>query len=229
MGLDLSVGFGASLRQDDPEAADDLDQRFAGVARVLARHGLAPHVEPSACATWGSQMYGYSGLHYLRRIAAHLDAGLPLPPPGGAGSAQDPVLEAYFEDVQGKRPGLAQRLFGKRPRFARRFDHLIVHSDAEGFYLPQDFPKVLFADDEEVPGGMLGSVPRLLAELERLAVVLGVPDDLHAQSEALWEACEDQGEGEARWEQYGIESFCCVVLREACRASLATGAAVVFH
>lgn len=87
----------------------------------------------------------------------------------------------------------------------------------------------MFADDTKLPGGMLGSTPRLLAELERLAVELGVPDSLHSQSEELWEAADAQGEGEARWERYGIESYSCVVLREACRKSLESGAAIVFH
>lgn len=76
---------------------------------------------------------------------------------------------------------------------------------------------------------MLGSTPRLLAELERLAGELGVPEHLHSQSEELWEAADSQGEGDTRWERYGIESYSCVVLRGACRKSLALGAAIVFH
>lgn len=229
MGLDVSVGFIASLRDLDPDAMGDFERHFAVVGRVLKEHGLPQHVELLACESWSRQMFGYSGLHYLRRIAAHLDAGLPLPPPGDGQSSEDPVLVAYFEDVLGKKQGLMQRLFKKSPRFVRSFDHLILHSDAEGFYLPQDFPNVLFADDTALPGGMLGSTPRLLAELERLAGELGVPEHLHSQSEELWEAADSQGEGDTRWERYGIESYSCVVLREACRKSLALGAAIVFH
>jgi hypothetical protein len=228
VGLDLSVGFIADLRANDPEGAEDFEEYFSFVGLLLKEAGLPQHVEPLECETWSCQMFGYSGLHYLRRIAAHLDAGLPLPPPGNSESSDDPVLAAYFDDVLGKKHGLMQRLLEKHPRFARSFDHLIVHSDAEGFYLPQDFPRVVFADDKKLPGGMLGSVPRLLAELERLAETLGVPEGLHSQSEELWEAADSQGEGDTRWEQYGVESYSCVVLREACRKSLQTGAAIVF-
>ena len=228
MGLNLSVGLIVDLRANDPEGVEYYAQAFSFVGQLLAKTGLPPHVEPVECESWSAQMYGYSGLHYLRRIAAHVDAGLPLPPPGDRNDPDDPVLEAYFDNVIGKKPGLVQRLLGKSPRFARSFDHLIVHSDSEGFYLPQDFSEVLFADDKKLPGGMLGSVPRLSAELDRLAELLGIPDQLHAQSDELWEAADSQGRGGALWERYGVESYSCVVLREACRKSMATGAAVVF-
>ncbi|MBB4133014.1 hypothetical protein [Xanthomonas sp. 3075] len=229
MGLEISVGLIADLRESDPESAEEFAQVFSNVGRVLKVHGLPQHVEPLMCESRSWGMFGYAGLHYLRRIAAHLDAGLPLPPPGQGGGASDPLLQAYGEDVLGKKPALMQRLFNKPPRFARSFDHLIVHSDAEGFYLPQDFPNVLFADEAQVPGGILGSTPRLLAELERLAQVIGVPESLQSDSEDLWEAVDAHGEGEARWQKYGIESYSCVVLREACRKSLESGAAIVFH
>jgi hypothetical protein len=228
VGLSLSVGIIADLKVNDPEAAEDIVECFSFAGDLLADAGLPQHVEPMECEVWDAQMFGYSGLHYLRRIAAHIDAGLPPPSPGDEKSSADPLLEAYFADVLGKKPGLVRRLFKKQSRFARSFDHLIVHSDAEGFYLPQDFPCVLFADDKKLPGGMLGSVPRLLAELDRLAEVLGVPEDLHSQSEELWEAADSQGEGDALWQIYGIESYSCVVLREACRKSLASGSAIVF-
>lgn len=228
VGLDLSVGYIADLRENDPEGTEVFEEQFAFVNLLLQESGLAPHTEPLKCEVWGCQMFGYSGLHYLRRIAAHVDAGLPVPHPGGDDSSNDSVLLAYYDDVAGKTPSLVNRIFRKQARFSRTFDHLIVHSDAEGFYLPQDFPQVLFAEDKKLPGGMLGSVPRLLAELERLAVVLGVPGDLHSQSEELWEAADSQGEGDENWQRYGIESYSCVVLREACHKSLESGAAIVF-
>lgn len=228
MGLDVAVGMLADLGQNDPEGLQSLEVHFESVNEVLAAAGLPRHVEPVDCEPWGRQMYGYSGLHYLRRLAAYLDAGLPLPSPGDRSCADDPVLMAYYDNVTGKRPSLLKRLFHSPPRFARGFDHLILHSDSEGFYLPQDFPQVLVADDESLPGGMLGSAPRLLTELDRLASLLGLPDHLDADSDALWDAAEGQGEGDEGWQRYGIESFSCVVLREACRKSVASGAAIVF-
>ena len=112
-----------------------------------------------------------------------------------------------LRDVLGQKPRWIQRLFGKRSarakqaRFARSFDHLIVHCDAEGFYLPQDFDRVIFADDRKLTGQMLGSVPTLLAELDRLAAALGVPEHLHPQSGALWEAVDSHGEGDELWQR----------------------------
>lgn len=38
--------------------------------------------------------------------------------------------------------------FKSQLEIERRFDHLIVHSDAEGFYVPIEFPDVLYADEE---------------------------------------------------------------------------------
>lgn len=228
MGLTVAVGLIADLRVNDPEGAEHFEAYFSFVGQLLEDEGLPRHIEPLACESWGADMYGYAGLHYLRRVAAYLDAGLPLPPPGDNDSSNDPVLKAYFDDVLGKERGLISRLLGRQPRFARSFDHLIVHSDAEGIYLPQDFPQVLFANNPKLPGGMLGSAPRLLKELNRLADVLGIPEDLDCQSEALWEAADSQGEGDAQWERYGIESYSCVVLREACRTCLQSGAAIVF-
>ena len=228
MGLSVCVGLLADVERNDAEGAGSLREHLAFVDFMLRQEGLPQHVEPTDVESWDAQMFGYSGLHYLRRIAAHIDAGLPLPPPGDDKSSGDEILKAYFASVLNQAPGLLKRLFGKTPRFSRSFDHLIVHSDAEGFYLPQDFPSVLFADDKKLPGGMLGSAPRLGSELERLAIALGIPDTLHSQSEELWEAADSQGEGVMPWQKYGIESFSCVVLREACRKSLATGSAIVF-
>jgi len=228
VGLSLCVGMLAEVREDDAEGASGLEEAFSQANQLLERAGLPGHREPEDCETWDAQMFGYSGLHYLRRLAAHLDAGLPMPVPGTQESDEDPILQAYFNSVVGKKPGILKRLFGKPPSFSRAFDHLIVHSDAEGFYVPQDFSKVLIASDERLPGGMLGSVPRLLSELDRLAAALELPAELDPESEPLWEAADSQGEGDALWERYGIESFSCVVLREACRRSLKTGAAIVF-
>lgn len=91
------------------------------------------------------------------------------------------------------------RLFGSAPEFRREFDHLIVHSDAQGYYLPIEFDEVLFPpSDLAIPGGMVGSAQRL-----------PIPD------------------GET-WQRYGRESFGCVALREGCRIAIASGAALAF-
>lgn len=223
------MGLLSEFEEQDDEAAEEIKTHFEVLNEYLASLHLPTHSEPSKCEVWSSDMFGYSGLHTLRRLAAHLDAGKPLPPPGKGDSSRDPILEAYFQDAVGAPQGWLRKLFGSRSKFQRSFDHLIVHSDAEGYYLPIDFSNVLVLPERyPVPGRMVGSVPRLLDELSRLASALKIPSDLHAQSEALWEAADSSGQGSELWQRYGIESFSCVVLQEGCRASMATGAALVF-
>lgn len=228
MGLALTIGILADLKENDAEGFQVFSSYFSEVNKILAANKLPAHVEPEDIPTWDAEMFGYSGLHYLRRLAACIDSGDGLPGPGDNNSSNDERLEAYFSDVVGKQPGILRSLFWKRPRFRRQFDHLIVHSDAEGFYLPQDFPNVLLADDKLIPGGMIGSTARLRVECERLARILEIPSDIAKDSDELWEAADSQGEGESIWQQYGVESFTCVALLEACNVSLKTRAAIVF-
>lgn len=229
MGLALSVGLLADLKQNDSEGFETFAACFADVNRLLAANNLFPHTEPVDVEPWGAEMYGYSGLHHLRRLAAYIDSGVELPSPGNDDSSKDKRLEAYFANVDGKRSGILSGLLGTRAKFRREFDHLIVHSDCEGFYLPLEFPHVLFADEDlQVPGSMLGSTPRLLAECDRLARVLAIPSNITKDSEELWNAADSQGEGDTIWQRFGIESFTCVALREACWVSMKTGSAVVF-
>ena len=228
MGLALAVGILGDLKESDSEGFDVFRSYFDNVNALLAANGLSPHLEPEDSPPWGAEMFGYAGLHYLRRLAAYVDSGVNLPGPGGENSAEDERLEAYFNDVTGESRGLLKGLFRKRVRFGREFDHLIVHSDAEGFYLPLEFPNVLFGSDDQIPGGMLGSAPRLLIECDRLARILGIPPEITKDSEALWDAADSQGMGEKTWQQYGVESFTCVALREACHQSIKSGAAIVF-
>ena len=109
------------------------------------------------------------------------------------------------------------------------FQHLIIHSDAEGYYLPVEFEDVLIADPSlEIAGGMIGSSHALLKECWELALMLELPPNLSVEDEEVWEAADSQGEGEAKWQRYGIESYTCLGLLQACEASIGTGAAIVF-
>ena len=230
MGLTLVVGALAEAHELDGENAARLEAQFAAVNKALVAAGLPTHSEPTSLAAerrWSGDMYGYSGVHYLRRIAAYVAAGRSLPRPGDDGASDDPVLDAYFAVVDGRAPTLFGRMLG-RPKPARAFDHLIVHSDAEGYYLPLEFRDVIIPDEElEIDGGMIGSSPALLRECERLAKVLGIPPDVTPESDELIEAAESQGEG-AGYLRYGQEVFACVQLREAARHSVESGAAIVF-
>jgi hypothetical protein len=226
VGLSISVGLGTEVREEgDDETLAYLEDQFEVINDLLESFGLPPHREPyelEADQTLSLDTFGYSGIYHLRRVAAHLALGQELPPPGDEGASSDPVLADYYE--------LYDAHLAEGKAAAMRFQHLIIHSDVEGFYLPIDFPEVIHADPSlEVSGDMIGSTQRLLAECLELAAALELPDDLDPESDEIWEAAESQGEGEAKWQRYGVESHTCLALIRACRASVETGAAVVFN
>lgn len=224
MGLALCVGVPSEIRESDPEYVAYFEEQVETVNGVLESFGLPPHEEPFDLEderTFECEMVGYDGLHYLRRLAAHLALGKELPPPGDEDAAGDPVLKDYYR--------IFDASFARGDAAGMPFQHLIVHGDAEGYYLPAEFEDVLIPDASlEIAGGMLGSSHALLRECRELARALELPEDLSLEDEAVWQAVENQGEGGAKWQQYGVESYTCLALIKACEASVETGAAVVF-
>jgi hypothetical protein len=147
--------------------------------------------------------------------------GKELPPPGDDDAGSDPVLKDYYR--------IFDASFGRGQAAGMPFQHLIIHGDAEGYYLPVEFDDVIIPEASlEIAGGMLGSSHALLRECRELAQALELPADLSLEDEALFQAVENQGEGETNWESYGIESYTCLALMKACEASIDTGAAIVF-
>jgi hypothetical protein len=227
MGLVVCVGMLVDLGREDEEGVDQLRGDLNTLNDVLREHGLEEHKEPES-ALWepiSFDMYGYSGLHYLRRLAAHLDTDGLLPPPGDESASEDPVLGGYYERLD-RRSGLLGRFRRAETDSAGGYDHLMNHSDAEGFYVPQPFAQVLRAP--KVTGGLVGSAVSLRDELRRIEEALGIPASLDPEDDELWEATESQGDGDAGWQQYGIESFTCARLLAAAEASIERGAAIVF-
>ena len=229
MGLGLEVGILADLRENDPEGYEHTLNQFKDLNKYLGKVGLPTHHEPENGEVWSCEMYGYSGLHYLRRIAAHIDLFGSLPLPGNDTSSKDVALQNYFKKFFGKDTGFFAKLFPASSKYKFKFNHLILHSDAEGFYLPIDFEKVLFPDSElGISGGMIGSTIKLLQECERLATALEIPSHIDENSDELYEAANSQGESQIKWKKYGVESFTCVRLMAACKKSLESGAAIIF-
>ena len=224
MGLALCVGVPSEIRDSDPEYIAYFEEQVEAINGVLESFGLPLHHEPFDVEderTFECDMIGYSGLHYLRRLAAHLALGRELPPPGGDDAGGDPVLSDYYR--------IFDASFARGEASGIAFQHLIVHGDAEGYYLPVEFEDVIIPDASlEIAGGMLGSSHALLRECRELAQGLELPEDLSLEDERVWQAVESQGEGEAKWERYGIESYTCLALIRACEASVDTGAAIVF-
>jgi hypothetical protein len=222
--LTLCVGVPSEVRESDPEYLEYFEGQVEAVNGVLDSFGLPEYREPFDIEderTFEFDMLGYDGLHYLRRLAAHLALKGELPPPGDDDAQTDPVLNDYYRIFDAS---LARGQATGMP-----FQHLIVHGDAEGYYLPVEFEDVIIPDASlEIAGGMLGSSHALLGECKELARQLELPEGLSPDDEAFDEAFENQGLGEAKWERYRVESYTCLGLIRACEASLETGAAVVF-
>ncbi|HEX8282607.1 MAG TPA: hypothetical protein VF588_04600 [Pyrinomonadaceae bacterium] len=224
MGLVICVGLPPEARESDPEYLEYFDGQVEAVNGVLDSYGLPEYQEPfdiEEGRTFEFDMLGFDGLHYLRRLAAHLALKGELPPPGDETAASDPVLNDYYR--------IFDASFARGEAAGMPFQHLIVHGDAEGYYLPVEFDDVIIPDASlEIAGGMLGSSHALLSECRELARQLELPEGLTSEDEAFDEAFENQGVGDAKWEQYRVESYTCLGLIGACEASIETGAAVVF-
>jgi hypothetical protein len=229
MGLSLEVGYLVDMLQNDEEGAEWFQSELKKLNGYLISKNLVAHVEPIDCEIFSHDMYGYSGLHYLRRFAAYLDLRSSVPPPAKDVHGKDPVIQEYFDLAEKKKPSVISLLFAKARKKARSFDHLMLHSDAEGYYLPQDFESVLFPpSDLEIPGGMIGSSQRLREECQRLAAALELPLDLDPETDEVWRATEAQAEAKLGWQRFGIESHSCLLLYRAAEHSIKTGAAIVF-
>ncbi|CAL9332198.1 hypothetical protein SUDANB105_00097 [Streptomyces sp. enrichment culture] len=222
MGLNMVVGV---LADGDGDAdtggsEDDCTQRvradFAAIGDLLERAGARQWTEPALVQAQDTEfeMWGYSGLHTVRRLAVHLAAHGRLPEPldEDERATDDPLLSEVYNTLPGDPPG--------------PFDHLIHHSDSEGYYVPVDFARVIV--DEKAPGGYLGSSVWLLAETRRLAEALGLPEDLDPHSEEVFEATDAEEPATEGWQRYGVESYVCLQLLRAAKLSIATGAAIAF-
>jgi hypothetical protein len=121
-------------------------------------------------------------------------------------------------------------LFSSPEDVGGRFDHLVFHSDADGYYLPivMDGVLVTWQEGDEYSKAV-GSSQTLMQECEALAEAMGLPLDLDPESEEVWNAADDRRPDASGWERFGIEAFTCIRLYHAARVSNATGAAVVFH
>ena len=149
MGLDLKVGVLA-----DPNEADNYalyKAQFEILNKVLRAEGLSEHVEPEELDDIFTCDMSHTAVHCLRRVAAYLALGKPIPPPGAGDAPEDPILGLDYWDQLRK----DERL---------KYQHLIVHSDAEGFYVPVDFERPLDTSSELADCWMLGSTQRLRAE-----------------------------------------------------------------
>ncbi|OYU75074.1 MAG: hypothetical protein CFE32_15635 [Alphaproteobacteria bacterium PA3] len=238
MGLTIGVGFLAREARDNVEELEAFKEVYHALNTVLAEAGMPLHSEPLGIPesdSFDAQMLGYTGLHAIRRLAAYYVCEGRLPPPGSFDRfAEDPVTELLYQQLQ---KNLAPQNANFLPSLlsaeqaAPSFQHLMLHSDCEGFYLPTDFEHVIFDNVEPQRagiGGMIGSAPRLLKECLVLAQLINLPLDLDIESEEMWEAADDPpSEGEL-WQIYGIEAFGIARLIRGCEAAIKHKAVLAF-
>jgi len=228
MGLALEVGILADLKTNDLEGYKVYQDQFSELSKYLKKIKFPNHIEPEDCEVWGCDMYGYRGIHYLRRLAVYIDMDNDLPEPGDQNSSKDKHLFQYYREYDKLRL-LSTWLLRKFSKFKFGFDHLIIHSDCNGFYLPIKFNDVLIPDmNSKIIGRFVGSSYKLLDECTMIANILGIPPEFNEISEELYIASDDQGHGDELWEIFGVEAFTCVRLIRACEMSIKNKAAITF-
>lgn len=176
---------------------------IAKLNALLRKNGLPEHSEPEVLPKidrrGAMHSFAYGCTHHLRRAVAY------------ARHAQEKFARINREAEPTLDPMYDRELF------VHMDSHLICHSDAEGFYVPIDFPEPLYADDtEELAGVILGSSQRLLAELIQAAPLLEIT--LHVNdtlSDAEAEKLQDQNS-----HRYGLERLVWFAYYEAASASV---------
>ncbi len=99
--------------------------------------------------------------------------------------------------------------------------------DQRSMYEPYGNESILSRSCRTREPDMIGSTHRLHQECVRLAEALKLPMGLDPESEVVDEAMQN-GEGDALWQRYGIESYTCLQLLRASEHSMKTGALIVF-
>lgn len=184
MGLSVSVGQLAWCLAEgcDEEEIEYARRNIREVNRVLAENGLPPHVEPEALPPFRDRCRGvglpYSMIHSLRRAVAYARrAPEEFAPPMTGDPTRDPRVEdeltIYFDS------------------------HLICHSDADGFYVPIDFPEPLYYD-----GGILGSSQGAMRELVQVAPLLGIDLVDGHLTDQMADVLNDDSDGPLEAERY---------------------------
>lgn len=210
MGLGIDVGnLAFSIKHNYADGIAVLREHFNAINAHLRREGLPEHHEPEVLPELHSRAeamhFQYFNLPYLRRIYAHAHQdpewiATPVPPGG------DPRDKAVEDEL-----------------CVFMTSHLICHSDSDGYYVPVDFPYMLYSDD--LPAHILGSSYRLQEELQVAARPLGITLDngrLSDQEAARINALARADGPFVR--EYGI----WLALFEAARLSITHGTAIKF-
>jgi hypothetical protein len=209
MGLAISVGHFSDLQENDAEGAAWFRENIEALNGVLQQHQLPAHQEsvnvPEFESRAACDSFPYSFLHYLRRVYAHAKrdpAWRAEPLEAGQNPTEDDVLDEEMFMFE---------------------SHLLNHSDAEGYYVPQDFEDTIY--DDTVPGGMIGSSQHLLRELMQTAPALDITLEHGELSDAEAQRINQVGESD---EALYRENTVWIALFEAARLSIKYNTLIVF-
>jgi hypothetical protein len=233
MGLDVHVGILAELHElGEDDGVDHYRDQFQKINSFLAEKKFPTHKEPEILGDtkpWTASLWGYNGLHELRRVAVHLLEGKGPPPPSTDRATKDELLDLYYKEKRFKAPTPPEMMDRSHPT-PWGFKHLLLHSDCEGYYLPIHFKFVLFPPSSlEIAGGMIGSTSVLAFELAALGKALQVPSAKY-DSDEVTDAAETGGipDDPLPWKRLPIATHSCLVLMEGVMRSWKSKAAIVF-
>lgn len=135
---------------------DNTDERFASLEQAVSNSmkDAKLNVGRNEDEFEGESLGSYGNLHKLRGFAAHLEFKGDVP---------------TSEDRDANYPLLRKIYDGELS--TKKFQHLIEHSDSDGFYLPIDFAEPISLVIEETLNSC-GSTFQLLNELNQIGPVL---------------------------------------------------------
>jgi hypothetical protein len=126
------------------------------------------------------------------------------------------VLDRYQESVTPAGSSPTTRDYDLIQDAAYDLDsHLLCRSDRQGLYMPIGFQDPIF--DERLPGGILGSVMGLRAELSIIAPYIGI------------EPCRNDAEDQPEDHPFAREQQAWSMIDEAIRRSLESGAVLILE
>lgn len=214
MSLEITVGLLYLLSNiGEYEGLNYYKDMFNDINKVLKRHNIDTYKEPINLKREEIFYFQikYSVVASLKKLAAYIALNEVLPSPNYQNKN---IIEQYMKEKKHK----------------HSFDHLILHSDCDGFYVPVQFNEIVLLEPSlNIEGTIIGSSYKLIKECELIANFLGLPLDLDLESEEIDEIFESENLGPERWKEYIVESFACLVLYNAARRSICLGASVVFH
>lgn len=220
MPLSLAVGFLSETLIHDWESASELIADIELINHTLQKVDLPCHKEPIKCPLLWLNLCGYHGLRRLRRFAAYLNYGKEIPPPYKftLDEKPDPILTDYY-CLRGYREAKVKLVSKDSVLNKGRFNHLILHSDSCGYYVPQDFNTVLYTESNSEMGE-IGSAIQLMRELETIAHKLQLPLNIEPKSKSFQAIEPALSPTPNLWQYYWIESHTCLSLYYAAKHSV---------